>query len=410
MSVIHQYKLSSGLILLAEPVATARSLAMSLQIPAGFAQEPDNQQGVSAIVEEMLFRGAGALGAKEHSDALDRLGVLRDTHVASVHTGLTARMLTDKVTDALPLLFDMIVRPRLDASVLEPSRDLAIQALDALEDEPQEKVFEHLRRRHWPQPFGRSPLGVREHLKALTHDDVHAFHREHFVPTGSVIGFAGQFDWTQLKDQVEQLLGDWQGQTQTPATCGQPPRGRMHDKVKSTQVHIGLAYDALPEPDDQSLLQKAGIAVLSGGMSGRLFTQVREKRGLCYSVFASYVGHKDRGAVLSYAGTTVPRAKETLEVLVDELCKVSQGVKQDEFDRAIVGMKSRLVMQGESTGARASAIAADQYMRGRPRTLAEWAQRVDDITLDGLNQFLRDHPPGDMTIVTIGPEELEGQG
>ena len=105
----------------------------------------------------------------------------------------------------------------------------------------------------------------------------------------------------------------------------------------------------------------------------------------------------------------MPRAKETLEVLVDELCKVSQGVKQDEFDRAIVGMKSRLVMQGESTGARASAIAADQYMRGRPRTLAEWAQRVDDITLDGLNQFLRDHPPGDMTIVTIGPEELEEQ-
>ena len=130
-------------------------------------------------------------------------------------------------------------------------------------------------------------------------------------------------------------------------------------RAEAARGHRPRPQDALPEPDDQSLLQKAAIAVLSGGMSGRLFTQVREKRGLCYSVFASYVGHKDRGAVLSYAGTTVPRAKETLEVLVDELCKVSQGVKQDEFDRAIVGMKSRLVMQGESTGARASAIAAD---------------------------------------------------
>ena len=121
-------------------------------------------------------------------------------------------------------------------------------------------------------------------------------------------------------------------------------------------------------------------------MSGRLFTEVREKRGLCYSVFASYAGHKTYGAVLGYAGTTVPRAQETLDVLVAELKRLSQGVEPDEYERAVVGMKSRLVMQGESTSARARAIAGDQYVYGQPRTLDEWAAKVDAITLGPLKR------------------------
>jgi predicted Zn-dependent peptidase len=186
-----------------------------------------------------------------------------------------------------------------------------------------------------------------------------------------------------------------------------PTRGYAHEHADSTQVHIGLAYEALPEPDDRSILQKAAVNILSGGMSGRLFTEVREKRGLCYSVFASYAGQRDRGAILAYSGTSAPRAQETLDVLKAELIRLSEGVQKDEYDRAIVGMKSRLVMQGESTSSRAAAIASDQYTLGYPRSLDEMARRVDAVTLKDVNDFVHANAPGQMTIVTVGPAPLE---
>ena len=316
-------------------------------------------------------------------------------------------MIGRNLSKALPLLLDMVRRPSLDESALAPSRDLALQSLDALEDEPQEKVFEELRRLHLPEPFGRSPLGLRPCIESIQIEQVREFWRGCVVPGGSILGVAGCFDWPQLKDQVHQLLGDWQGQRSELQRQGDAKRGYQHVEAQTTQVHIGLAYDAVSEPDPDSILQRVAMAVLSGGMSGRLFTEVREKRGLCYSVFAGYGGQKRYGAVLSYAGTTVPRAQQTFDVLTSELHRISAGIDVDEFQRAIVGIKSRLVMQGESTGARANAIASDQYMYGRPRTLEERARQVEAVTIDRLNEYVKANPPGPMTVVTIGPQKLE---
>ena len=407
MGEIYQHRLGNGLWLVAEPIVSAQSLAMSMLLPAGVAYEPDDQQGVATLLAEMICRGAGDLDAKAHSNALEKLGVDRGAGVQTTHMHLGATMIGTKLPEALPLLIDMVRKPILPPSGLDPSRDLALQALDALEDEPQQKVFYELRQRHYPQPFGRSSLGKREHLESITLDQLRRYHQSTLVPDGSVLGFAGRFDWPQLKEQVEVLLGDWRGSVTEPTEREPAVGGYQHVKADTTQVHIGLAYDAVPEPDDESILQKAATAVLSGGMSGRLFTQVREKRGLCYAVYAAYAGQKHRGAMFSYSGTTAPRAQETLDVLAAELKRLSQGIEKDEFRRAVVGMKSRLVMQGESTGARASAITADQYMRGQPRSLDEWEAQVDAITLDRLNTFVRAYPPQEMTLVTIGPDALD---
>jgi len=407
MSEIHQHQLSNGLRLVAEPVAGAQSLAMSFLTPAGVACEPDDQQGVAGLLAEMVCRGAGGLDAKTHSDALDQLGVQRGTGVETIHLSLGATMIGSKLPEALERLLEMVRRPALEASALGPSRDLAMQALDALEDEPQQKTFDELRKLHLPKPFDRSSLGLREHVESISIDQVRQYWQRSLVPDGSVLGFAGRFDWALLKDQVEQLLGDWTGQRPEPQAQGSPLGGYRHVQTQSTQVHIGLAYEALPELHPDSLLHRVAVAVLSGGMSGRLFTEVREKRGLCYSVFASYGGRKKYGLVLGYAGTTVPRAQQTLDVLTAELRRLSGGIEQDEYQRAVVGMKSRLVMQGESTNARATSIAGDQYMYGRPRGLDELAAQVDAVTLDRLNAFVKENPPGPMTVVTIGPEPLQ---
>jgi predicted Zn-dependent peptidase len=407
MTQIYHHTFDNGLVLLGEPIPAAQSLAMSLLTPAGVTSQPEDQQGVATVLSEMICRGAGELDARAHSDALDQLGVQRNTNVETNHLSLGATMIGVKAAQALPLLLDMIRRPRLEASALEPSRDLALQEIEALADEPQQSTFIHLRAKHFPPPFDRSSLGVYDHIESLSLDDVRAYRDERFVAGGSVIAFAGAFDWDKLKQQIGELTGDWAGAHDQATPDGAAPGGYEHIRADTAQMHIGLAYNRIPETDPQSIVQRAGVAILSGGMSGRLFTEVREKRGLCYAVFATYAGNRHLGAVLSYAGTTVARAQETLDVLCAEHRRLYEGAEQSEFQRAMIGMKSSLVMQGESTAARAHAIAGDQIVHGGPRTLDDRIAEVDAVTLDRLNDYLRSHAPGDMTLVTIGPERLK---
>ncbi len=406
MSQLHTRQFANGVTLVAESIPGVQSLALKIMTGGGVGAEPAAQSGIAPLLAEMLCRGAGDLDAKAHSDALDLLGVQRGSGVDSLHLRVSATMIHHQLPAAWPLLCDMLRRPRLEADALEPARDLALQDLDALEDEPQQKTFIELRQKHYPAPFNRSPLGTRAALEALTIKDLQAYWQQAVRPGDCIVGVAGKFDFSQLCDLVEAQLGDWQGAA-TPLAMGSAPTPSYHHlKAESTQVHIGIAYDAVPETDERSILQRTAAAVLSGGMSGRLFTEVREKRGLCYSVYASYAANRQFGVMLSYAGTTVARAQETLDVLAGELRRLSAGIEEAEFQRAIVGMKSRLVMQGESTAARAGAIASDQYTFGRPRPLEELIALVDGVTLERADDFVRQQPAGAMSIVTIGPQPL----
>ena len=142
-------------------------------------------------------------------------------------------------------------------------------------------------------------------------------------------------------------------------------------------------------------------------MSARLFTEVREKRGLCYSVYASYHTLRDRGGVFCYAGTTAERAQETLDVTLGELTRLAEGVETQELDRLKARIKSALIMQQESSSARSSSLARDWYHLGRARTLDEVGRRIDELTCASINAYLAEHPPRDFTIVTLGRSALE---
>jgi len=407
MPEIHHHQFPSGLHLLAEPMSGVGSASMTLLTPAGVAAQDKDQQGVAPLLSEMIGRGAGGLSSREHSEALDRLGVHRSTHAGGRHLRIGATMIASKLDDALPLLLDQGLRPNFDASELEPSRDLCLQEIDALDDEPQDRVMIDLRRRHMPEPLGRQTIGLREHLEQLTLDDLRAFWKKHATPGGAILGIAGDIDWPSLVKQIGELTADWSGKA-PPIEIAEPrQRGYGHLDADTAQVHIALAFDSVPDPDERSMLQRLATAVLSGGSSSRLFTEVREKRGLCYSVYATYAGAREHGNVMAYAGTTTPRAQETLDVMLHELRRLSEGIDAEELERARIGMKSRLIMQGESTNARSSAIAADQYVHGRPRTLDELAQKVDAVTIDALNDYVRKYPTGELTVATIGPQALD---
>lgn len=413
MSRIVTRRLECGMPLIVEVMAGVRSAGLTWLVPAGTTLEPENRQGMGTMWAELLMRGAGALGSHEHADALDRLGVGRSADVGAHHMRVSATMLGDRAIEALPLIVDMVRRPRMDEASVEPARDLALQALESLKDDPQERAVLGARRRHFPAPFNRSTLGTEEGLKAITREELVSGWRELARPRGSILGIAGAVDPDALAKKLDELLKGWEGEGRTPAPGAAPVRGYAHESDKTNQVQVIAMFDGPPEAHPKSVVEKVVNSVLSGGMSGRLFTEVREKRGLCYSVSASYSGGKEFGSVLAYVGTTPERAQTSLDVLLAELERIGTpggAVTPEEFARAMIGMKSRVVFAGESTGARGAALAHDVHRRGNARSLEEIARELEAVTLEDVNGYLSGRTLGRATIQTLGPEALKAPG
>lgn len=407
MPDIHSRNLSSALSVIVEKTSGARSCGVSWLLPAGAGRDEPTLFGRAAVTSELLLRGAADLDSRAQADAFDLLGASRSADAGVRFMGVTASMLGDRLTEALPLLADMIRRPRFDESSIPPAKELAVQSIEALADEPQRRAVLGARARHFADPFSRSGLGTKEGIAALTRESIVAGWQRDAVPGGSILAIAGAVDPDAVFDAVERVTEGWSGTTTELAPAGDPPRGYAHEHDDGAQVQIILVHDAPPEPDPRSMLERIVVGVLSGGMSARLFTEVREKRGLCYAVHASYRAERDYGAVTASVGTTPQRAQESLDVLVAELHRINAGgIEPDEFDRTVTRIKSSLVFAGESTAARAGALANDQHKLGRPRSLDEIAAEVDAVSLDQVNAYLRTRSLGRVTIQTVGPAEL----
>ena len=307
----------------------------------------------------------------------------------------------------LEILTDVLRRPILDDETFSPSRELIRQDLDALEDEPARKAFMQLRERFYPQPLGQGLYGTPESLAALSAEGLRAHAAECMSPDGAIISVAGKFDWDVLRDLVGGHLGDWSVAAPIASEPRAPERGITHISKESAQTHITLAHKTITLSDDQYYSARLGAMVLSGGMSSRLFTEVREKRGLVYHVSSSYHSLKDYAGMFTYAGTVPAKAQETLEVTVGELRRVAEDITEAELAKAKTQLKSALVMQGESTGARSGAISSDWYHLGRLRSLLEISSAVDAVTVDQVKAHLQQWPARDFVMLAIGPEPLD---
>lgn len=406
MSSIVTRQLDCGAMLVVERMPSVASVALNWLLPAGCATDPEPDDGVAAMLSEMVFRGAGGLSSREHSDALDRQGVSRDSHVHAYHLRLTATLLGERLSGALPLLAAMITAPAFPEDAMEAVRSLCVQSLEGLQDDPQHLVMLRLREQHLPAPFNRHGYGRLDALDRCTVEDLRSAWEQRCRPSGAILAAAGAVDPGKLARQMNRLLATWSGSAEEPVEASPPRRGTVHIAQETAQVHLGVAWDAPSERAPESIVERLAITVLSGGTSARLFSEVRQKRSLCYSVGASYEAGRDRGLVTLYAGTTPARARETLDVCLQEIRRLRQGATQEEFDRAMVGIRSGIVMNGEATTARASALGLDQFRIGRPRTLQERLAEYDAVTLGQLNDYLVGREIGELTVATLGPEAL----
>ncbi len=402
----HHHTFDNGLTLLAERMEHVRSAALNVLVPAGCVYDPPKHAGLASVLSDMLMRGAGERSSRDITLALDNLGVDRDLGVGSLHMRFWGATLARNLPAVLEIYADILRRPHLPARELPAVQALAMQDLQSLEDEPRHKVLIELRRQHYPAPLGQDRRGTPEGIASLTSDAIREQYERYFQPHGMILSIAGNIDWKSIRGQVARLFGDWEERPQQELVLRKKPAPRNHIAKPTTQTQIGIAYPSVPIGHDGYYAALGAVNVLSGGMSARLFTEVREKRGLCYAVWASYETYKDQATVLCYAGSTNDRAQETLDVTLGELHRLQEGIQADEVERVQAGLKSSLIMQEESTSARARTLASDWYYLGRVRSFDEIAGEINDLSPKKIVKHLRRFPPRDFTIVTLGPKPL----
>lgn len=405
--LIHTHVFHNGLVLVAEVMDWLESAAFTLVLPAGCVLDPPQREGLSNLTSEMVQRGCGGRSSRQFIEDLERLGAEHTASVSAPHTSFGAAMLAENLLSVLDIFADLVQRPHLPPDQLEEVRQVCLHEVRAVDDDPAQKVMQELRKLRYGSPWGRPSQGCEEALQQVTHQDVQRFFRQSYQPQGAILAVAGKIDWESLKSHIQNILGEWPPLAAPPMNQSTSERRALHIPQPASQTHIGIAYPNVPYGHKDYYQARGAVGVLSDGMSSRLFTEVRENRGLCYAVYATCHSLRDRGSVMCYAGTSTERAQETLDVLLMELARLADGIRPDELERLKARIKSALIMQQESSAARSTAIAGDWYFLGRVQTMEEIRHIVDGLTCDSINRFLRDNPPSDFTVVTLGPQSLE---
>ncbi len=403
---VDKHVLKNGMVVLGEPMEGVESAAFGFMLPSGAAVLPEGCCGAGEVISDWIFRGAGERNSRQLGDTLDGLGLHRASSVDSAHIAMGAALEAVNLEKGLELYADVILRARLEDEQFEPARQLAIDEVRGLDDDPRQKVMLKLREKFYPAPLGRSTVGDIAELESLTAERTRQIIRDRFNLSETIFAVAGKYDFGAVCRQLEGLFETGERRESKPIAIGRTGEKYTHLHNDGAQVHIGLMAETVGPTSEDYYDARVAVSVLSGGMSARLFTEVREKRGLCYAIGARYHALKQAAGVTCYAGTSPDKAQQTIDVVIGEFHRLGEGISDEEIERAKVGLKSALILQSESSSSRCVAAGTDYYMLGRVRTLDEIRDAIEATTVESVLGFLRRHEMKDFTVVTIGPKEV----
>ena len=404
---VHEH-LSCGLEYGVIPLPDRHVVSFQIRLLAGTSSEPPRTLGLSRVVEETLDKGTEGYTARELADAFDAIGAGRQSGTGRETMTFTCTILPEHFERAIELHAELLRRPTFPEEAVSVNVQLAKQELIALDDDAQGIVDKLISRQAYGPVLGRHALGEPETLDRIARADLESFWRTHFHAGRLIVSVAGAIEPARVADALTKHFDGFgrsgrEGRGVIPIEF--TPRTTHHDKALE-QEHIAICWPGVDATHDEFPVQQVTLGILSGGMSGRLFTEVREKRGLVYHVSAHYQSLRDYAGVFTYAGTTPAKAQETFEATLAEIRRLGEGISPDEMDRSRVQLKSALVMQGESTGARASALASDWYHLHRLRSLEEISAAIDAVRGEQVIDHLRQYPPKGLSVLVIGPQPL----
>lgn len=410
-AVIRRSEHDTGMRLVTERMPWVRSVSLGIWVTTGSRDEPDRIAGASHFLEHLLFKGTKTRSARDIAEAFDAVGGDLNAFTAKEHTAFYARVQDRDLPMAVAHLSDMLQHSAIKAADLEAERTVILEEINLHEDAPDELVHDLFMENLWPgEPLGRPVLGTVDTISAMSRDQVRRFWRRHYVPGNFVVAAAGNLDHDQLEELIAKAMnttarGEVRGTI--VAAHGEPPRpiGGAHIRRRSTeQAHICIGTGGLARNDPDRFAMGVVNDALGGGMSSRLFQEIREKRGLVYSVFSYHTMFAQTGAFVIYAGTAPTRAKEVLGLISRELESVAEkGLTDEELDRAKNHMKGSMVLSLEETTARMSRLAKSEIAHGEVITLDEVLERIDAVTADGARRIAEDVLSRSRSLTVVGP-------
>ncbi len=406
---VERTELANGIEVLTERVPGVRSVAVGVWARQGSAHEQEADTGASHMLEHMVFKGTARRSAAEIAVALEGLGGSLDAYTSREHTSYQARVLDEHLPDALDVLADLVMQPQLRASDLELEREVVLEEIAQVEDTPDDLVFELHGERLWRgHPYGRSILGTKESVAAMTADRLRDLHGERYAGRNLIVAAAGSIDPDELRAQAERLFGALPSGSRI-APVAHPPRttsGTDRSARESAQTHIvfGTGVPGHSHPDRYPLVLLS--AALGGGMSSRLFQKVREELGLCYSVFTYQSFYSRAGASGVYVGTRPATASTASAAVRDELERVAvSGLTAEELERVKRQVKGQIVISLESSGARLQRLASFALHEEEFLSLTELLAKIDAVTHADIRRVAHDYFRPDRQLeLRLGPE------
>jgi len=401
-------KLSNGLTLIVEEMDAVKSVAYTLIVPTGIVHDKIETIGASLLLTELTTKGAGNRSSRELSEAFDDIGARHSESSSAYTASYSGSLLAENLDAALPLVADMVRRPQLPKEEIDNIRSLLLQDIYSIKDNPSRRVMNELTQLYFPEPFNRPSSGEAEGIGKITINELKELFERTYSPNGAVLSIAGNVNAVQVEKLIQNLFSDWKGEKiELPKFGPMPKRGMHHIQVEAAQLQISLAYPSTKFAADGYYASRVASDILSGGMFGRLFIEVREKRGLCYTVYLSTSSTSLSGVNVAYAGTTPERAQETFDVMMAELKKVKGTVTEEELSRSKANIKASLVMSEESSASRAGSNASDWWWLQRLRSLDEIQDSIQAVTFRDIDRYFEDYPCDQPMIVTLGSKELK---
>ena len=404
---VQTHSLANGFRIVTEKMPGLRSASIGIWVTAGGRNERIEQNGIAHFLEHMAFKGTKTRSSLQIAEEIEDVGGYINAYTSREVTAYYARVLGGDVPLALDVISDILLNPVFDEDEIEVERGVILQEIGQALDTPDDVIFDWLQDEAYPdQPIGRTILGPEERVRSFSREDLRRFVHEHYGPSQMILSAAGDVDHDAIVRAAEELFGGLESRVASVPTKALFQGGVRREIKSLEQAHFALAFEGPSYCDNAIYTAQIYSVALGGGMSSRLFQEVREKRGLCYTIFAQTGAHSDTGMMTIYAGTSGEQLPELASITMQELARAADDMNETEVARARAQMKAGMLMGLESPSSRAERLARLMQIWNRIPPLEETVAQIDAVTMQGVRDFaasLADEAPAALAL--YGPVE-----
>jgi len=397
-------RLENGLTVASDRMAAVETVSLGVWVGVGTRHEPAAINGVAHLLEHMAFKGTDRRSAYDIAREIEAVGGHLNAYTSRESTAYYARVLAEDAPLAVDIIGDIMQNPTFDNEELSRERAVVLQEIGQAYDTPDDNIFDRFQETAYPeQAIGRPVLGTGEIVGSIDRDTLRAYMTRHYGGQTMVFTAAGKVEHARLVDLVSQAFGGLPAKAEDKTEPAQYKGGDFREGRDLEQVHVLLGFDSVGYLDPEYYAASVLSTLFGGGMSSRLFQEVREKRGLVYSVYSFVSAYRDGGMFGIYAGTGESEVGELIPVVCDELRKVARDATDEEVVRARAQLKASILMSLESTNARCEQLAQQILIYGRPLSVDEVVGKIEAVGAEDVRRLAERLAAGRPTLASLGP-------